>query len=110
DNPYWTRYQNFQTDKRSRVFGNFTLDYKIVDWLTLMGRVTLDSYTELREERRAVGSTPAPFGINRLDEASGYQREDRQVMEMNYDAMLTARQRFGEDLSLVALLGMNIRR
>lgn len=110
DNPYWTRYQNFQTDARSRVFGNFTLDYKMTDWLSLMGRIALDSYTELREERRAVGSVPAPFGINRLDEAAGYQREDRQVTEMNYDAMLTARRRFGEDFSFVGLLGMNVRR
>lgn len=110
DNPYWTRYENYQTDNRSRVFGNLTLDYKITDWLSLMGRVAIDTYNELREERRAIGSTPAPFGINRLDEPSGYQREDRRVSEVNYDAMLTANRDLSEDLSLVALLGLNIRR
>ncbi|MGC1240051.1 MAG: SusC/RagA family TonB-linked outer membrane protein [Chryseosolibacter sp.] len=110
DNPYWTRYKNYQTDNRSRVFGNFQLDYKIADWLNLMGRVAVDNYSELREERRAVGSIPAPFGINRLDEASGYQREDRRVAEYNYDAMLTATKDLSTDLSLVAVLGTNIRR
>jgi TonB-linked SusC/RagA family outer membrane protein len=110
DNPYWTRHKNFQTDNRSRVFGNFSLDYKIADWLSLMGRASVDSYNELREERRAVGSIPAPFGINRLDESSGYQREDRRVSEFNYDAILTATKDLSTDLSLVALLGTNIRR
>lgn len=109
DNPYWTRYKNYQTDNRSRVYGNFSLDYQIADWLTLMGRVAVDNYTELREERRAIGSVPAPFGVNRLDEASGYQREDRRVSEYNYDAILTATQDISADISLVALLGTNIR-
>ena len=109
DNPYWTRYQNYQTDNRSRVFGNFALDYKVAEWLSLTGRASVDNYTELREERRAVGSVPGPFGINRLDESSGYQREDRRVSEYNYDAMLTAKKDLSTDLSLVALLGTNIR-
>ena len=26
DNPYWTRYKNYTTDERTRVYGNFTLD------------------------------------------------------------------------------------
>lgn len=110
DNPYWTRYKNYETDNRSRVYGNFALNYQIVDWLELMGRVSVDNYSELREERRAIGSVPAPFGVNRLDEPSGYQREDRRVAEYNYDAMLTAKKRFGSDMSLVALLGTNVRR
>lgn len=110
DNPYWTRYENYETDSRSRFFGNFTLDYNITNWLSLMGRIAVDNYSELREERRAVGSVPAEFGINRSDEPAGYQRQDRRVSEYNYDAVLTARKKFGTDFSLVGLLGMNIRR
>ena len=116
DNPYWTRNKNYQTDNRSRVFGNFSLNYNIAEWLTLMGRVTADNYTELREERRAIGSIPTPFGLpqagttTRADEGSGYQREDRRVSEYNYDAILTATKELSTDISLVALLGTNIRR
>jgi TonB-dependent SusC/RagA subfamily outer membrane receptor len=40
DNPYWTRYENFQSDNRNRVFGNMMLNYKVTDWFSLMGRVT----------------------------------------------------------------------
>lgn len=110
DNPYWTRYKNFQTDERNRLFGNFALNYKPVDWLNVMGRVTLDTYTELREERRAVGSVPTEFGINLADEGSGYQRTNREVSEYNYDLILTGTKQLTTDISLSATLGGNIRR
>jgi TonB-linked SusC/RagA family outer membrane protein len=110
DNPYWTRYKNFQTDERNRVYGNFALNYKASDWLNVMARVTADTYTELREERRAVGSVPTEFGINKADESSGYQRTDRSVSEYNYDLMFTAHKQLSTDVSLTALLGGNIRR
>lgn len=110
DNPYWTRYKNYQTDERSRLFGNFALNYKATDWLNVMGRVTADTYTELREERRAVGSVPTEFGINKADEGSGYQRVDRDVSEYNYDLILTADKALTTDLSLSATLGGNLRR
>jgi TonB-linked SusC/RagA family outer membrane protein len=114
DNPYWTRFQNYQTDKRNRVFGNFALNYQATKWLSAMARVSVDAYSALREERRAVGSVPAPFGIatssGRNDQASGYSREDIRVSENNYDFILTAKKDLSTDLSLVAVLGTNIRR
>jgi TonB-linked SusC/RagA family outer membrane protein len=110
DNPYWTRYKNFQSDERDRVYGNFALTYKPADWLDIMARVTADTYRELREERRAVGSVPTEFGINKADEASGYQRTNRDVSEFNYDLIFTANKQLNTDLSLTALLGGNMRR
>jgi TonB-linked SusC/RagA family outer membrane protein len=110
DNPYWTRYKNFQSDSRNRLFGNFSLNYKAADWLNVMARVSADTYTELREERRAVGSVPTEFGINKADEGSGYQRTNREVSEYNYDLMFTANKQLTTDISLTALLGGNIRR
>mgnify|MGYP002713107729 CR=1 FL=1 len=109
DNPYWTRFKNYQTDTRNRVYGNFALKYDINDWLSLTGRATLDRYNELREQRRAVGSVASEFGINKLDEQSGYQREDRFVSETNYDLFMNANKNLSPDLSLYAMLGFNIR-
>src|SRR5690606_21962218 len=54
DNPYWTRYENYQTDSRNRYFGNLNLNYKINDVFSIMGRFSFDTYEELREERRNV--------------------------------------------------------
>ena len=110
DNPYWTRYKNYQTDERNRIFGNFALTYQANDWLSIMARATLDRYNELREERRAVGSVPTEFGINLADEASGYQRTDRSVSDSNYDLILTGERKLSEDLSLSAILGGTIRK
>ena len=77
DNPYWQRANNFQTDWRNRIFGNVALNYKITDNIDILGRVTLDTYTELQEERVAVGS------INNNGTAK-YDRFDRNFREMNY--------------------------
>ena len=110
DNPYWTRYKNFESDERNRVYGNFALNYKATEWLDVMARATADSYTEIREERRAVGSVPTEFGINKADEGSGYQRTNREVSEYNYDLILTAHKKLSTDLSLTGILGGNIRR
>lgn len=115
DNPYWNRFRNFQTDERNRVFGNIALTYNIADWLSLMGRVTADTYSELREERRAVGSVPTEFGVpkgdgTKNDEGSGYNRIDRRISEYNYDLILTANKHITPDFSLSAILGTNIRR
>lgn len=110
DNPYWTRFKNFTTDERTRVYGNFALNYKPTEWLNIMGRVTADTYTELREERLAVGSVPGEFGINLADEGSGYQRTDRTVSEYNYDLILTANKQLSTDFSITGVLGTNIRK
>jgi TonB-linked SusC/RagA family outer membrane protein len=110
DNPYWTRYKNYQTDSRNRVFGNVMLNYKILDWLSLMGRASVDTYGEIREERRAVGSIATEFGILKNDESSGYQREDRRVTEANYDFMLSANKQLSTDLNMYAMIGSNLRK
>lgn len=109
DNPYWTRFKNYTTDERTRVYGNFVLDYKPTDWLNVMGRVTADTYSEIREERVAVGSVPTEFGINLANEGSGYQRTNRQVSEYNYDLIFTVNKKLTTDLNLSATLGGNIR-
>ncbi len=110
DNPYWTRFENFQTDERSRLIGSFSLTYDLTDWLNVLGRYSVDTYNDLREERRAVGSVPAPFGVTRNDASSGYQRYDLDFTETNFDVMLNAEKDLNEDFSVRGLLGMNIRK
>jgi TonB-linked SusC/RagA family outer membrane protein len=110
DNPYFTRYQNYSSDERTRLFSYASLDYKITDWMSAVGRVSLDTYNELQEERRAVGSIAAGFGLSPVDEASGYQRYDINYQEVNYDLMLNFNKKIGENISLNGVLGGNIRR
>ncbi|MDD4970050.1 MAG: SusC/RagA family TonB-linked outer membrane protein [Paludibacter sp.] len=110
DNPYWTRYKNYETDARDRYMGNFTLNYKIADWVSVMGRVSMDSYNQLMEERRAVGSVPTTFGLDRTDQESGYYRKNINFSEFNYDLMANFKKTITEDLNFSGILGMNLRR
>ena len=41
DNPYFSRYENFENDTRNRYFGNANLTYKLTDWLNLRRAVSL---------------------------------------------------------------------
>ena len=110
DNPYWTRYENYQNDSRSRFLGNFELNYKLADWVNITGRVATDTYNEQQEERRAVGSVPTSFGITRGNVDSGYLRRDITVTETNYDLMFNFDADISESISLAGILGTNIRR
>lgn len=100
DNYYWMVYQQYETDTRSRVFGNVSLNYKANNWLNLMTRVTLDTYSELQEERIAKGSNLP----------SMYSRFNHSFSEINYDFLANADKDLSEDFNLKGLVGVNIRR
>lgn len=100
DNYYWTRYKNYETDGRNRVFGNVALNYKATSWLNLLARISVDNYDEMEEERIAVGSKAVPQ----------YSRFNRHFNETNYDLMANFDKNITSDLNLKALAGVNQRR
>lgn len=100
DNPYFTRYQNFQTDTRYRYIGNTSLNYKVTDWLNVLGRVSLDYYSEGHEERVATGSVGVP----------SYGQYAHSFRELNYDLMANFDKNINDDINVKALLGTNLRR
>lgn len=99
DNPYFTRYENFNTDERNRLFGYATLNYEFTDWLNVLGRATVDTYSELREERNNVGSI----------DLSEYSRRNLNFSEYNYDLFLNLDRDFGADFGATGTIGMNYR-
>jgi TonB-linked SusC/RagA family outer membrane protein len=113
DNPYWSRYENYESDRRDRYFGNVSLNYKPFKWLNIMGRVSLDTYDELQEERVAIGSI-GQFINGQLTtdingEPSGYSKFLRSFREMNYDLLANFDKDLTKTLNLKALVGGNIR-
>ncbi len=100
DNPYWDRYENYETDSRFRYYGNANVNYKITDWLNIMGRISLDSYDQLQEERIAVGSIDVPQ----------YSRFNETFREWNYDLLISFDKDITKDFNVKALLGGNLRR
>jgi len=112
NNPYWDAYQNYETDSRNRFIGNASVNYKIAPWLDAFGRISADSYYELQEERRAVGSSSIRFGLANVPDRvqSGYIRRDNTFSEYNFDLMLKFNKKLGQSVSLNGILGYNERR
>ncbi|MBS1665606.1 MAG: TonB-dependent receptor, partial [Bacteroidetes bacterium] len=100
NNPYYNRYESYETDNRFRYFGNVYLNYKATDHLNFMGRVALDSYDELQEERYAIGSIGVPY----------YSRFNHTYREYNYDFLANYDVNITDDLNFKALLGTNLRK
>lgn len=100
DNPYFVRYENYENDRRDRIFGNVNLNYKLTDYLNIMGRIGHDSYDELQEERQAVGSVGVPR----------YSRFNRSYRETNFDLLVDFDKDVSTDINVKALIGANIRK
>jgi TonB-linked SusC/RagA family outer membrane protein len=96
DNPYWTRYENFQNDSRQRIFGNVSTSYQFTDALSITGQLSTDYYTDRREERIADGSVAI----------SMYEEVVREVQETNANFLLSYNKTFG-DVSLSGNAGGN---
>jgi len=110
DNFYFARYENYTTDVRDRVIGNVQANWKLTDWVSIMGRASVDYYSTIQEERLAVGSTARRWGISRLDVGSGYTRYNYNFRENNYDIMANFNHNITKDINLAGVLGYNIRR
>jgi len=110
DNPYFQRYVNYEDDSRSRLLGYFQVDYKITSYLSFMARGAIDTYSEIQEERKDIGSSSGEFGVNRPDVTSGYSRFEKSFTETNFDFILRYNDNLGENFNLNAFIGTNIRR
>ena len=99
DNPYWVRYNAYNTDERNRYIGNASLNYEINDDITILGRVTFDSFDEIREERINVGSTDVAM----------YKLFDQNRSEINYDLIASFNKDLTEDINIEGNIGFNLR-
>lgn len=96
ENPYWTVYNNFPEDERNRLIGSWSLNYEINDWLSAVGRMSLDHYDFDIETRIAKGS----FGTSR------YTKSSRKQSERNYDLMLNINKNITDDFNITGMFGV----
>jgi TonB-linked SusC/RagA family outer membrane protein len=99
DNPYWTAYENYQDDDRTRVFGKIGLKAKLSEMFNATGNVYFDTYTFNQRERVAIGSQASSY----------YGQWNRQFFETNYEGKLNFRKDVS-DFSVRAMAGGNIRK
>jgi len=98
NNPYWSRYMNYENDSRNRVYGNVGMSYKILDNLKFQYKANVDFFVDKQYERNAVFS----------QEQSRYSEISRQQVETNHEFMLSYNTRFKNDFSFDANVGSNI--
>ena len=100
-NPYFTLAEQFHNIKRDRLFGNVSATYKLLSWLSVMGRFGQDYWS--RDEdvnnyptgQASRAAAPAGF-VNGL-----YTQESYRFRETNLDFLVTANKSFGDvDVSL----------
>ena len=100
DNPYFVRYKSYENDERTRFFGNTFLTYQAKKWMTITGRVSMDGYNEMQEERIAVGSI----------DVSEYSRYNRNYREFNYDLFAEYNKEISKNFKITGVSGINIRK
>lgn len=100
DNPYWDRYENYESDGRDRLFGNVSLAWKINKFFDVLGRIGMDSYDEVQEERINVGSI----------DVSQYLKRNNSFREYNYDLLINFNKDLSKAFNIKATIGSNIRR
>ncbi len=98
NNPYWSRYMNYQNDTRDRLYGNAGIKFTILPTLKAQYKVNLDYFSDKQYERNAVYS----------QEQSRYMEAHRQQHEINHEFLVSFSDRFKEDFSLDVNLGANI--
>jgi len=96
ENPYYLAYEVNNSFNRDRIFGNFKADWQITKEFSLMGRYSLDKFSETRESKIAPGYTKEPNN-------GAYGIQDMMSYEQNIDFLGTyAKQLSNFNLSLSA--------
>ena len=98
NNPYWSRYMNYQNDTRHRLYGNAGVKAEILSNLSVQFKTSLDFFSDKRYERNAVFS----------QEQSKYSETNRQQYEINHELLAMYNDKF-DDITLNLNVGGNMR-
>lgn len=90
-NPYFLMHVDTTPLKSNQLVGNVRADVKITDNLEFMGRLSLNSLTQLRETQRGY-STPKHL-------RGYYGRQDVSSQEINADFLMTYKNSFSDDFN-----------
>ncbi|MGN6803872.1 MAG: SusC/RagA family TonB-linked outer membrane protein, partial [Ginsengibacter sp.] len=109
-NPYWVLAEQFQNIRRDRIFGNISVKYDLLSWLSIQGRFGQDYWSRDQDYNNFptghASRAPAPAGfVNGV-----YTQESRRFRETNADFLLTANHDFGDFGANVSVGGNQMRR
>ena len=104
-NPYWIAYRNLRQNNKDRYMLSASLNYQILDWLSIVGRVRVDNasskYTRklyaTSNETLAEGSSNGLYGVSTTDDRQTYA-----------DVMVNINKTFNDFFSLQVNVGASI--
>jgi len=88
NNPYSTLYENLNTNKRDRFYGNVMAKYQFNSWLSAFVRTGIDYYSNFNTTRRAMNMQEFPNGY--------YMEEVDLYRESNTDFLLTGVKKYDD--------------
>ncbi|UQB67244.1 SusC/RagA family TonB-linked outer membrane protein [Epilithonimonas zeae] len=110
DNPYFLRYESYQSDRRTRSFSYASLTYSFTKKINFTAKLSHDMMDMVIENRLAAGSVPRAWGASGNNVESGYSRQDINRTETNFDAFLNYGFDITDDLDISGIIGANVRR
>lgn len=105
DNSYFLYNKNTNSRKRQRLFGNVNLKWQITDWVSVMGRVGLDTYSE---NRKSV-TNAFTSSIEQAGHGGSFSLTEMRNQELNVDFIASFNKNFNEKWDVSADFGVNIR-
>lgn len=104
-NPYWIAYRNLRENNKDRYMLSGSLNYKILDWLSVGGRIRVDnSNSTYTEKLYATSNTTLTEGSN-----NGLYGISTTADRQTYaDFMVNINKNFGEDFSFQANIGASL--
>lgn len=102
DNPWWSVYENPNTNDVNRIIGNFNLAYDPNDWMHVTYRLGTDNYTDKRKQIFAVHSWDPPNPTGQIEE---FQTTYREVYS---DLIVNMSKKFNEDMLGSLSIGNNL--
>ncbi|MDR6762086.1 TonB-linked SusC/RagA family outer membrane protein [Flavobacterium sp. 2755] len=100
-NPYWNAYYNTTSQQRNRIIGDIHLDAKLAEGLNFRFRTGIDYYNDRRKYKIKYGTNGTPFG--------SYAEDAYTVSEQNTEGIFTYTKKLGDDFTVDALGGFNVR-
>lgn len=105
NNPYFVAYEWLRSHYKNDIYGYASLDYKINNNFSVMGRTSVTTYDIFRSEKFPYSAT-----VYGREEAKGDYREDKRTLfENNTDILLKYDQKFDNKFDVKVWAGANIR-
>ena len=101
-NPYWIAYRNLRENDKDRYMLSASLNYKILDWLSVSGRVRMDNSTTDYTKKLYATSNKTLTEESNNGLYGIFKTTDKQTYA---DIMVNVNKNFGETFSLSANIG-----